>query len=106
MPDRRWKAAERRIASALGGERVPVSGRARGDRPDVAHPSLSVEVKTRERLPSWLLDAVAQATAAAKAHQTPVAVLHACGTRYDDALVVVRLRDFLAGWSPGAGSVG
>ena len=38
MSDTRWKATERRIAALLGGRRVPVSGRGRGDQPDVAHP--------------------------------------------------------------------
>ncbi len=38
MPDKRWKATERRVAALLGGRRVPVSGRGRGDAPDIAHP--------------------------------------------------------------------
>ncbi len=37
MPDTRWKATERRVATVLGGKRVPVSGRGRGDAPDVGH---------------------------------------------------------------------
>nr|MBA3415748.1 hypothetical protein [Chloroflexia bacterium] len=64
MPDRAWKQTERRIAAMLGGERVPVSGRGRGDAPDVAHDSFSIEVKHRQTLPGWLLDALAQAEAA------------------------------------------
>jgi hypothetical protein len=63
--------------------------------PKLRHPSLCPEVKTRERLPSWLLEAVAQAEASAKPGQTPIAVLHECGTGYDGALVVLRLRDLL-----------
>jgi hypothetical protein len=46
-----WKTAERRIAKELGGTRVPVTGRGRGDVPDIEHPALSVEVKSRRRLP-------------------------------------------------------
>ncbi len=38
MPDKRWKATERRITALLGGKRVRVSGRGRGDQPDIAHP--------------------------------------------------------------------
>ena len=91
---RDWKTAERRIAEELGGVRVPVSGRARGDAPDVDHPTLSIEVKSRKRLPKWLEKAVAQAEAAATQPQLPVAVLHQDGRRYRDALVVVRLKDF------------
>lgn len=60
-----WKTCERRIAAELGGSRIPVSGRDRGDAPDVDHPSLSIEVKSRKKLPAWLLDAIAQAEAAA-----------------------------------------
>jgi len=44
---RDWKQAERRIAAILGGRRIPVSGRGRGDNPDIERPSLSVEVKAR-----------------------------------------------------------
>jgi len=32
-----WKRTERSIAGIIGGERVPVSGRQRGDQPDVRH---------------------------------------------------------------------
>lgn len=46
-----WKSAERRIAAILGGERVPVSGRGREDSPDIEHPILSVEVKSRASIP-------------------------------------------------------
>ncbi|HEY8489548.1 MAG TPA: hypothetical protein VIO14_01015 [Dehalococcoidia bacterium] len=97
-----WKHAERRIAALLSGRRVPVTGRARGDAPDVSAPGLAVEVKHRAALPAWLLTALAQAEAAAEGDQLPVAVLHGAGGRYADALVVVRLRDFarlLAAWT-------
>jgi hypothetical protein len=50
MSDTRWKATERRIAALLGGRRVPVSGRGRGDQPDVAPPWFSLEVKDRDTL--------------------------------------------------------
>jgi hypothetical protein len=92
----RWKRTERRIALELGGERVPVTGRGRGDQPDITHPSLSIEVKTRETLPGWLVDAMAQATASATDDQTPIVVLHQVGTRYDAALVVLELANFRA----------
>ncbi len=50
---RDWKQAERRIAAILGGRRIPVSGRGRGDNPDIEHPALSVEVKARASFPAW-----------------------------------------------------
>ncbi len=95
MPDKRWKATERAVARLLGGARVPVSGRQRGDAPDVAHAWLSVEVKDREALPAWLVDALAQAEASAAPLQLPIAVLHQAGQRHDRALVVLRLGAFL-----------
>ncbi len=95
MGDKRWKATERRIAALLGGRRVPVSGRGRGDQPDIAHPWLALEVKDRATLPAWLLDALAQAEASATPAQLPLAVLHRGGDRHDQALVVLRLADFV-----------
>ncbi len=95
MSDSRWKATERRIAGLLGGRRVPVSGRGRGDQPDIAHPWLSLEVKDRASLPLWLLDALDQAERSATAAQLPVAVLHRAGDRHDHALVVLRLAAFV-----------
>ncbi len=32
-----WQRTERSIAGIIGGERMPVSGRQRGDQPDVRH---------------------------------------------------------------------
>lgn len=91
---RSWKTAERRIAEILGGRRVPVSGRGRGDAPDVEHPTLSIEIKSRRRLPDWIKDALAQARASARKPQLSIAVLHEDGARYKDALIVLRLEDF------------
>jgi hypothetical protein len=90
-----WKACERRIAELFGGQRVPVSGRARGDAPDVAHQRLSIEVKSRKTLPAWLLDALAQAQAASGDERLPVAILHQDHKPYRDDLVVVGLADFV-----------
>ncbi|HET8626734.1 MAG TPA: hypothetical protein VFL91_04915 [Thermomicrobiales bacterium] len=94
MTERRWKATERKVAALLGGQRVPVSGRGRGDAPDVRHPWLSIEVKDRAALPVWLLDALAQAEAAAAPDQLAVAVLHRAGRHHADSLVVLRLAAF------------
>lgn len=49
-----WKDAERKIAKLLGGERIPITGRARGSVPDVITDVFAVEVKTRKRIPEWL----------------------------------------------------
>jgi hypothetical protein len=100
VADKRWKNTERRIAALLGGKRVPVSGRGRGDQPDIAHLWLSLEVKDRATLPAWLLDALDQAEASATAAQLPIAVLHRAGDRHDAALVVLRLSDFVDWFAP------
>ena len=92
--DKAWKATERAIASHLGGKRVPITGRQRGDVPDVAHPWLSIECKHRKRLPEWLKDAMSQAGAAATSSQLPIVVLHELGERHGSNLVLLRLGDF------------
>ena len=94
---KRWKRAEREIADLLpdgGGVRVPVTGRGRGDAPDIRHPWLSVEVKNKETLPLWLHGAMHQAKASATDGQLPIAVLHEVGTPYARSLVVVELGTF------------
>ena len=89
-----WKACERRIAELLGGRRVPVSGRTRGDCPDVEHPTLSIECKSRKKLPAWLEEAMKQAEASVKDGRLPVVVLHQDRALYAESLVVLRLEDF------------
>lgn len=95
MPDRAWKATERRVASMIGGQRVPITGRQRGDVPDVDHPWPSVEVKHRKRLPAWIEDAMGQARASARSGQLPIAVLHESQRQHTQDLFVVRLGDWL-----------
>lgn len=91
MSDRRWKRTEREVAAALGGRRVPVTGR-RGA--DVEHPTLAPEVKSRAELPRWLVEAVAQARAGAAEGRLPIVVLHQVGDRHGEDLVVVRFADW------------
>ena len=94
MAEAAWKATERQIARLLGGQRIPVTGRSRGDEPDVRHPWLSIECKQRRQLPAWLKEALLQAKAAATRDQLPIVVLHEQGARYTGALVVLTLQDF------------
>jgi hypothetical protein len=89
-----WKADERAIAGRLGGERVPVTGRDRGDAPDIKHPLFAVECKTRAALPALLKEAMTQAKAAVRGEQVPVVILHQRGARHDEDYVVLRLADF------------
>ena len=102
---RDWKQAERRIAAILGGRRIPVSGRGRGDNPDIEHPTLSVEVKARASFPAWLEDALRQAELSATDKKTPAVVLHRDRRRYADALVVLRLSEFAELVGPAGGGI-
>jgi hypothetical protein len=91
---RDWKQAERRIASILGGVQVPVPGRRRGDAPDVLHPRLSVEVKSRSKLPAWIEEGMRQAESSSTNGRVPVCVLHQDRRPYEEAVVLVRLSHF------------
>ncbi len=93
MTNPAWKRTERAIAARLGGQRVPVSGRQRGDAPDIDHDRLAIEVKHRKSVPAWLTEAMAQATASARNGQMPVAIVHQHGGRHADDLAVLRLAD-------------
>ncbi|MCL4533913.1 MAG: hypothetical protein M1370_01970 [Bacteroidetes bacterium] len=100
MADKPWKATERAVAARLGGHRVPITGRQRGDVPDVAHEWLSIEAKERKALPAWLKDAVRQAVAASTPAMLPVVVLHELGARHKDDLVLMALDDFECWFGP------
>src|SRR5690349_13449571 len=95
MPDKRWKSIERKVATYLGGERIPVSGRQRGYSADIAHPTLSIEVKDRNSLPDWLFDAMNQAETSRKGEQIPAVILHQKGQKIEDCLTVIRLSSTL-----------
>jgi hypothetical protein len=90
------------LQTALGGRRIPVTGRQRGDVPDIEHDALSIEVKSRKALPAWLLGALNQAQAASKNDKVPVVVLHQDRAPYAESLVMLRLEDF-AGYLKGGG---
>jgi hypothetical protein len=53
ISDKAWKRFERRVASAVGGERIPINGR-KGV--DIKHPYLDIECKYRKSLPAWLFE--------------------------------------------------
>ena len=93
--DKTWKQIERKVAALLGGVRVPVSGRQRGDSPDVLHPTFSIEVKHREQFPDWLFDAMRQAEASKRDEQIPLVVLHQKGMPVPMSFAIVRLGDLV-----------
>lgn len=96
MADKTWKSIERKVAKAFGGERVPVTGRARGSAPDVRHWRYSFEIKHRKGLPSWLHEAMAQAVASKTRDKFPLVVLHERGQAIEQSYAVMRLGDFIA----------
>lgn len=65
MNRRSWKRIESQWAEVLGGERIPVTGRQRGDAPDVEHPIYAIEVKAGRVMSPRLREGWAQAKAAA-----------------------------------------
>lgn len=94
MPDRAWKAWERRLAKALGGRRIPVTGIDR-DGADVVTPMFHVQAKLRRALPAWLWAWLSGIVGTAKVHQKiGIMVLKRPGQRDDEALVVLRFADW------------
>ncbi len=103
MANQLWKHVERTIASMLNGRRVPVSGRQRGDAPDIEHETLSVEIKSFKKVPgySFYLDALDQATKSVssdKAGDIPIMIAHQKGCHHKKDLVVMFLGDFIEGF--------
>jgi hypothetical protein len=100
MRSQSWKATERFIAEQLGGRRVPITGRQRGDAPDIAHDRWSIEVKRRSgpyAFPQWLVTALEQADAANPGDKVSLVVVeHAHGSgRRKDHYALLRLPDFI-----------
>ena len=91
MPDKAWKAFEREIAKRLGGQRAGPLGR---EGPDVLHPLWAPECKMRKKLPRLLTEAMDQAVTNTPPGKIPLVILHQAHDEYDQALVVMRLRDF------------
>ena len=116
MPDKTWKAVERAIARLFGGKRTGPIG---SGVPDILHPWLAIEVKSRKRLPKLLHDTMQQAEEnagnpaflklvateycipLAGLELLPIAVLHQTGDRYTEAFVVIRLGEFIDRWVGG-----
>ena len=88
------------MAEALGGVRVPITGRQRGSAPDIAHSIYAIEHKYGGRLLSARLhEAVEQALASAveQAGRIPLVTLeeHKPGRLKNECFVLMRLEDFL-----------
>jgi len=98
MSDKAWKACERRIAKYIGGERVPVSGRARGYAPDIEHDFLSVEVKYRAKIPAWIHDAMNQAEASRTDEKVSCVIVCEKWQSAGDSYIFFRLEDARDRW--------
>lgn len=91
-----WKDHERRIAAALGGQRLGATG---ASNPDVLTGWLAVECKHRAKLPDWLTGALGKVRVQAGQDRLGVVVLHQAGAR--DSVVMLSLKDFrdwFGGW--------
>lgn len=89
-----WKRVESRIAKALGGKRIPVTGIDRADR-DVETSMFYVQVKRRKALPPWLWDWLGGICATAKPNgKIGVLILTKPGQRDREGIVCLRYADF------------
>ena len=92
---KKWKRFESRVAKALGGERVPVTGKGRADR-DVEAGMFYYQTKYRDKIPSWLFEWLDGIVLTAKrAEKVGALVLNQPGRDTADALVVVRFSDWV-----------
>ena len=88
-----WKEHERRTARRLSGVRNGNRGTATSD---VTAGAWAVECKSRKQLPTWLLDAMAQAKRNATPGTVGIVVLHKVGQRSDNDIVCLTMADFQA----------
>ena len=93
MPDKAWKAFERRVAKRVGGKRIPVTGERDGA--DVVAGPFVYQAKLRKGVPSYLRDWLRGIVAAGeRCGSTGVVVWKQPGAKDDDALVLLRLKDW------------
>jgi hypothetical protein len=91
-----WKHAERRVARALGGQRTGPTGREDNDVKGGLAEIFAIEIKYRARLPQILTAALSQAKAGKTAgNKPPMCVIVQKGQETGEALVCMRLKDFV-----------
>lgn len=107
MPDRSWKAWERRVAKLFGGQRRGADYKAKegGGKNDIILEGWSIECKLYAR-PSFgvMMEAVRQAEANVDdPYDIPIGVIKKKGRGIPDkdALVIMRLETFLEFFGPG-----
>jgi hypothetical protein len=90
-----WKRFETRVAKALNGQRIPVTGIDR-DGADVVTPMFHVQTKRRNGMPSYLREWLDGICLTAKcAQKIGVVIWTSPGKRDESAVVVMRLSDFI-----------
>ena len=93
MADKSWKRFERTVAQRVGGRRIPVIGERDGA--DVVAGPFVYQAKLRRGMPSYLREWLRGITAAGERSGTiGVVVWKAPNARDDDAVVVLRLKDW------------
>lgn len=90
-----WKAYERRVAQDLGGRRIPVTGIDRHGA-DVETPLFFCQIKLRRSLPAWLFDWLGGICSTTPEGKVGILILRKPRQEDNDALVVVRYRDWVA----------
>lgn len=98
-----WKARERKAAKLLGGVRKPVSGRDKHEA-DVETPMLCIQAKHGRNRPGYLADWLnGICGVASDKGKTGIVVWSSPRERQGDAIVLMRLRDFVALHGPVTG---
>jgi hypothetical protein len=96
MPNKGWKQFERRLARALGTERIPVTGERAGA--DFEDGMFCYQAKKRATFPTYVAEWLASICTTAAA-RTPakigVVILQRPRAQDGDALVVMRFADFV-----------
>jgi hypothetical protein len=94
VPDKSWKAFERRLCRDVGTERIPVTGERDGA--DGATEVFCFQFKLRRKLPSWLWVWLGGIVAAGqRAGKVGVLVVKQPRQRDNEAIVMLRWQDWV-----------
>lgn len=94
MPDKGWKAFERRCSRDLGVERIPVTGERNGA--DAATEKVCLQFKLRKALPKWLWEWLAGIVGTAtKDGKIGALVVKIPRMLDDESIVMLRWKDFV-----------
>lgn len=95
MGDKAWKAFERRLARAVGTERLPVGGKRH--EPDFVADGVFYQAKLTKAVPAWQIEALDGVRAyAARVGATGVLVVKRPGDLTEDAIVMLHWGDWIA----------